>query len=1064
MEEVPFFEEKVDEEEDDIDIHKVVGDVSQLEKEAGLAQQTKLKETDSEDSHFESDYENDSEQDAKKQNYLQTDKMQTENMVIDNDDFSELEQSMGNLSILNASESESVDLVSLLTSFGFSKFVVPPLLCRHPPPAVGRDDDISKIKDILDDILVKLALCTDPTKTNDRILCGPDNKIGKCLLQLMASSAKYKAFLPEFPLLHLRKSKLTILFSGYKDAGLIQLVRIMRDDEKSDWSKLASVTHIDVATRHVKRLALSFQLAFLIAFSQTLGHEDLQSFLGDMESLTPVQIAENWNAQFEKFIEEGRQKNATFALHHDMLIHCNHIVAISLAERLGGPDGYSLLLYAVKESLLFSFLNNASSYAPYCVQLLYTHFSASLFHRNMKEALYSTPIKQSTRNFACDTKRELDHLEALKGFRSGSNINSVTVRMSLIDSLNEAQHQETVGTGHQDSDNLGWQLTQVDENHIFPTVGLILRRNGLSLEENNTPYNVYSNSPVALPVSILDEYSRDTGKYLLQRYVCQQQMFNLTSKDIQTLDITNGPQELISRAKRSKGITIKRLVKSKIAVLKTEKQLKEEGRKKSLAKQIHLADCFSSENNTCQALVKPDSSKRKVMKSVSIQRAMRNLLNSRLQTMSLDLRLEDIMRLNISFIPNQIQKTVKLAIVEFAGVKYKVGGVKTGREYVLFANSALHNIKKSLPGVTTIVVCEEKYSFTPDEFKASTRAQRQSAKGDSIAHLKTSDRILSHDYFNKDAVTQTLEGKKLISTYLAHNVAALDFDYDLDVVIDSELHVTCRCQAEPCVCQQYCTPLKCQYRGTTAEVSLLEHIVQRKGEAEMAQLDWLISAQDDIKEGEAIACVVTSGDIDAVYAHMFVLSKQWPRYSNRKFRNPVYVILQKPRSIMDIYNVTKILEVLEHSFADQDIGMKLAVAICMGGNDFIPSCHQISHDSILKLFVKEQYRRNLFLIQSGMMRIDQTWFTDFYKTIYCPKRYTPSDYTFEDVRAMTIGKITDERQQSGFKTRDPRQWLPPMSALHRLNELMQLQVQYLETAGNHAACLPSFLKTKITVQ
>ena len=263
-------------------------------------------------------------------------------------------------------------------------------------------------------------------------------------------------------------------------------------------------------------------------------------------------------------------------------------------------------------------------------------------------------------------------------------------------------------------------------------------------------------------------------------------------------------------------------------MLKTEKQLKEEGRKQSLAKQIHLADCFSSENNTCQALVKPDSSKRKVMKSVSIQRAMRNLLNSRLQTMSLDLRLEDIMRLNISFIPNQIQKTVKLAIVEFAGVKYKVGGVKTGREYVLFANSALHNIKKSLPGVTTIVVCEEKYSFTPDEFKASTRAQRQSAKGDSIAHLKTSDRILSHDYFNKDAVTQTLEGKKLISTYLAHNVAALGFDYDLDVVIDSELHVTYRCQAEPCVCQQYCTPLKCQYRGTTAEVSLLEILSKEK--------------------------------------------------------------------------------------------------------------------------------------------------------------------------------------------------------------------------------------------
>ena len=87
-------------------------------------------------------------------------------------------------------------------------------------------------------------------------------------------------------------------------------------------------------------------------------------------------------------------------------------------------------------------------------------------------------------------------------------------------------------------------------------------------------------------------------------------MFNLISKDIQTLNITNDPQELISRAKRSQGITIKRLVKSTIAVSKTEKQLKEEGRNKSLAKQIHLADHFSSESITCQGLVKPDSSKR----------------------------------------------------------------------------------------------------------------------------------------------------------------------------------------------------------------------------------------------------------------------------------------------------------------------------------------------------------------------------------------------------------------------------------------------------------------------
>ena len=50
--------------------------------------------------------------------------------------------------------------------------------------------------------------------------------------------------------------------------------------------------------------------------------------------------------------------------------------------------------------------------------------------------------------------------------------------MSLIDPLNEAFHR---GVGRNDNcDNLGWELTQVDENHIIPTVGLILRRNGIS--------------------------------------------------------------------------------------------------------------------------------------------------------------------------------------------------------------------------------------------------------------------------------------------------------------------------------------------------------------------------------------------------------------------------------------------------------------------------------------------------------------------------------------------------------------------------------------------------------
>ena len=120
----------------------------------------------------------------------------------------DLEKSMENMSILEEDSLEEIALSiqALLKSFGFAKNKVPPLLTRHPPPAMGRDDDPSKIKEILDDVLVKMGYEADTNRGVNRILCGPDNKIGKCLLNLLNADKKYQVFLPEFPLLHLRKS------------------------------------------------------------------------------------------------------------------------------------------------------------------------------------------------------------------------------------------------------------------------------------------------------------------------------------------------------------------------------------------------------------------------------------------------------------------------------------------------------------------------------------------------------------------------------------------------------------------------------------------------------------------------------------------------------------------------------------------------------------------------------------------------------------------------------------------------------------------------------------------
>ena len=181
------------------------------------------------------------------------------------------------------------------------------------------------------------------------------------------------------------------------------------------------------------------------------------------------------------------EQNATFALHKDMMNHLDHVLAIALAERLGGNDGYNLLLASTKQHITFGFLNGASSYAPYCVQLLYAHGSLGPFYQNMKASLFSTPIKGGIVNLATDTKRELEHQDALRGFRTGSTMPSVMRRLTLIDSLTGSDQHSG-----ESADNLGWGITDTDIWHIVPAALLIMRNGGLSTHPNLNPRNVYA--------------------------------------------------------------------------------------------------------------------------------------------------------------------------------------------------------------------------------------------------------------------------------------------------------------------------------------------------------------------------------------------------------------------------------------------------------------------------------------------------------------------------------------------------------------------------------------------
>ena len=901
---------------------------------------------------------------------------------------------------------------SLPTKFGFHKNNCSTLLCRHPPPAIGQDNDIHVLQRVLDDVLVKSGY-QDKSLTikEDKILFGPDNKIGSNLIELMKRKKKYELFLPEFPLLHLRKSKITTLISAYKNAGLTQLLRYMLDDEKKECAKLVDPTDIDIATTKISRVSKALHLAFLVRFIQTLDIEEATSLIASLQSQEPEVTASQWNTRYKLFLTDGCKRNATFELHVDIMQHCDEVLAIKLAERLGGESGYQLLLGATKSSLIFAFLNGASYYAPFCTQLLLHHYSTGPFYRNMKYNLFSTPSTQSDLNMAGDTKREMDHRDVLKGFRSGSTLSSVSWRMALIDPLNEVlriRRQKTTEEEKSQADDLGWKTTTKDLTYVFPLAELILKKGGLTLEEDLVPYNVYASQVVSLQGSVIDSLTSSVGQFLLERYVQKENLADLKTELVGTKTIA-GRKDLVGRAMRSKGTTIKRTTQKVAVIQRTAREVTEEKRKKKLTKTIKQAQHLSSAMNTCQALVKPDCSKPKVQKSSGMPRALVKVLSMSPSCLNTT-EINRLVALNQKSIPDDITDTIQMATAEFAGVKYKVKA-DTGVAYLkCVENTVIQPILHMLPKLEQLALCEEKYSYTPNDFKAYTREQRKKQNINTISHLKTGSSIISHTVFCQSSAVETEEGKKLVSNYLAQNAHRLNVGRTLTLDIDSELHTEkdCKCQIKDgaCNCPTHAIPIRCSYSSQSFEsVKKLTDIKQCKGEAEMSQVDWLFNYQTSLKSGHAIASIVTSGDIDAIPIHLFALSRKWPKNQDGKYIHQVYVVLQKLARRIDIYNITGILEHLERAYTDDLIGMKVALGLCLGGNDFIPKLHGHSHEKVLVQSLNERFMDRLFVFTRPQLevKIDVKTYLDFVKCLYSRKEEDKTK-PFEEVRLASISK------------------------------------------------------------
>ena len=234
-----------------------------------------------------------------------------------------------------------------------------------------------------------------------------------------------------------------------------------------------------------------------------------------------------------------------------------------------------------------------------------------------------------------NAQRELDHQDVLKAFRSGATIASVIPRISLIDSLNEVHeltirnpsaYNESKQEEQLQEELRGLKISPTDIKYILRMTSLILRREGISTETIQMVFNVYESSPEVLPESILDDSTKDIGTYLIEKFVAQNCLIGYTKSDVPSKADSDGPKALVQRLKQSKGGTLRKIPVKKKQTLKSERDIKEDKRKKQVAKETKQIDHLSSDMNTCQAIVKPDCSKPKVQKASGIQKTLMLLL------------------------------------------------------------------------------------------------------------------------------------------------------------------------------------------------------------------------------------------------------------------------------------------------------------------------------------------------------------------------------------------------------------------------------------------------------
>ena len=298
---------------------------------------------------------------------------------------------------------------------------------------------------------------------------------------------------------------------------------------------------------------------------------------------------------------------------------------------------------------------------------------------------------------------------------------------------------------------------------------VITRRKAFSTDSDENPNNVYSKDGIILPQSILDIKTTDIGHYLIKRNATKAGYFNLNIDDLPDKHDINGPKALVNKAVKSKGVTINRVTQAQLKPITSDFDKEEKKRLDLVKRQMKRTDCMSSKMNACQAIMKPDSSKSTTNKSAGIKKGLARVLlscNNDNGPVTNDTWTEfekgGLILLDQVKFPDVLR-----LISEFAEVKFKGKNISTRTAYVKFVvKCILTPILTNLPKVRHLIICEEKYSFTPDDFKAATRKSRAKTHQESLAHLQEEHDILSDGKYSQVAIRGSLREKKLVSNFL----------------------------------------------------------------------------------------------------------------------------------------------------------------------------------------------------------------------------------------------------------------------------------------------------------